>query len=148
MLGLHNLKPLVKKRKRVGRGGSRGGTSGRGMKGQKARSGPKIDPGFEGGQMPLYRRLPKRGFNNAPFQQVICTVNIGRLNESFSNGDHVTKEALLERGLIKMRRDAKFILKILGQGALNKKLIVHADRVSAPAQQAITTAGGEVKLIS
>ena len=83
MLTLEKLNPVTKKRKRVGRGGSRGGTAGRGHKGQKARSGGEVHPRFEGGQMPLYRRLPKRGFTNAPFKEVVETVNVSQLNAAF-----------------------------------------------------------------
>ena len=87
MLNLHNLTPLVKKRKRIGRGGKRGGTSGKGHKGQSARSGGQQSAnGFEGGQMPLFRRLPKRGFNNSPFAQVTKIVNLQQLNEVFEDG--------------------------------------------------------------
>jgi len=149
MLKLNNLAPLCKKRKRVGRGGKRGGTSGKGHKGQKARSGPKIDPGFEGGQMPLYRRLPKRGFNNASFKVPVCIININRLNDLFENDDVVTKDLLLEKRIIKMPKAVagSFLLKILGHGDLTKKIIVHADLFSESARRAIENIGGKVHLI-
>src|SRR3984957_17763661 len=119
MLKLHNLTKLVKARKRVGRGGKLGGTSGKGHKGQKARSGGYIRIGFEGGQMPLFRRLPKRGFNNYNFQDDQCIVNLEQLNTAFDAGSTITKEVLLEKGIIKARKsDHGFLLKVLGTGKL------------------------------
>ena len=102
MLALNKRASLGKNKKRIGRGGSRGGTSGSGHKGQKARSGAgrKIGPAFEGGQMPLHRRLPKRGFNNTRFQKESQIINIEQLEKFFNNEDHVTKEALVEKGLV------------------------------------------------
>lgn len=148
MFKLNELVPLVKKRKRVGRGGSRGGTSGSGHKGQKARSGPKIDPGFEGGQMPLYRRLPKRGFNNTQFQVPMRIINIGRLNDAFEQDEVVNKESLVARRLIRLRKgEHNVLLKVLGQGELLKKLLVHADIFSESARLAIENVGGEAHLI-
>jgi len=145
MFRLNNLIPLVKKRKRIGRGGSRGGTSGKGHKGQKARSGGGIDPAFEGGQMPLHRRLPKRGFTNARFKKIVEIVNIKRLDEIFSEGDAVSKESLIEKGVIKGKRSKrKFLLKVLGNGLLTKKLIVSADLFSKTAAEAIENIGGQV----
>lgn len=143
MFTLDKIAPLVKKRKRIGRGGSRGGTSGKGHKGQKARSGGKIRRGFEGGQMPLYRRLPKQGFSNEPHALVIEIVNIGRLNELFENGSEVTKEILVNKGEINPREGKPFLLKVLGNGALEKKLTVVADMFSASAQAAIEKIGGK-----
>jgi large subunit ribosomal protein L15 len=148
MLQLDKLTSLVKKRKRVGRGGKRGGTSGKGHKGQKARSGPKIDPGFEGGQMPLYRRLPKRGFNNTQFQVSVGIVNIGTLNDLFESDDVVSKEMLIAKKLIKPPKGkGAFLLKILGRGDLVKKISVEADLFSKSAREAIEKAGGEVRLL-
>ncbi len=148
MLQLNTLVSLVKKRKRVGRGGARGGTSGKGHKGQRARSGPKIDPGFEGGQMPLYRRLPKRGFNNTQFQIPTEIINIDKLHELFSDNELITKELLMSRRLIKPAKGTHFfLLKILGRGDLSKKIIVEADLFSKSARHAIETAGGEVRLL-
>jgi len=145
MFQLENLAPLVKKRKRIGRGGSRGGTSGKGHKGQKARSGGGINPGFEGGQMPLHRRVPKRGFTNARFKKIVEIINIKRLDEAFNEGDTVSKETLIEKGVIKRRRSKKkFILKILGNGSLTKKLMVSANRFSKTAVEAIKNSGGQV----
>lgn len=145
-MALHKLVPLMKKRKRVGRGGSRGGTAGKGHKGQKARSGGSVKPGFEGGQMPLYRRLPKRGFTNAPFKTEVKTINVGRLNELFNEGDVVTKELLVEKGAIKPRANKRYVLKILADGTLTKKLTIHADACSHSAQELIEKVGGQVRI--
>lgn len=142
---LSNLTSIVKKRKTIGRGGSRGGTSGKGNKGQKARSGAKIGVIFEGGQMPLTRRLPKRGFTNAPFKTVYEIVNLEQLNTIFDHGAMVTKEALIEKGVIKAGKKA--LVKILGNGALDKNLIVHAHAFSKTAAQTISDKGGEVHVI-
>lgn len=144
MLQLNKLTPLCKKRKRVGRGGSRGGTSGKGHKGQKARSGCSISPTFEGGQMPLIRRLPKRGFNNKRFQTEIKIISLQRLNDAFKEGDTVDKQVLLEKGIIKGK--GKFALKVLGTGKLSKKLTVIADLFSQSAEKAITDLGGKAQL--
>lgn len=147
MIALHNLPSAGKDRKRVGRGGSRGGTSGKGHKGQKARSGGKVDAGFEGGQMPLYRRIPKRGFTNAPFKDEIEIVDISRLELAFEAGQEVTRDSLYEKGLIKCRKSAtKSLVKILGNAAITKKLIVYVDACSQAAQKSIESVGGEVKL--
>jgi len=144
MLQLNKLTPLCKKRKRVGRGGSRGGTSGKGHKGQKARSGCKISPTFEGGQMPLVRRLPKRGFNNTRFQTEVKIISLQRLNDVFNEGDTVDKNVLIEKGILKGR--GKFALKVLGNGELSKKLTVVADCFSKSAQKAIEDLGGQAQL--
>lgn len=145
---LHNLTPTEKKRKRVGRGGSRGGTSGRGHKGQRARTSGNVRPGYEGGQMPLYRRLPKRGFNNTMFQEETVIVSLTKINDAFNNGDEVTKDLLIERGVIKAQKSKKsFVVKILANGQLEKKLVVHAHAFSEAAKQAIESAGGEARVI-
>lgn len=141
MVGLHSLTKAGKKRKRVGRGGDRGGTSGRGHKGQKARSGAHIGIIFEGGQMPLTRRLPKRGFTNAPFKTTYQPINVNTLNGAFEAGATVNKEALVEKGIIK--NDGQLV-KILGNGKLDKKLTVYADAFSKSAQEMITSAGGQI----
>lgn len=147
MLQLNKLSPLVKKRKRVGRGGKLGGTSGKGHKGQKARSGGYIRLGFEGGQMPLFRRLPKRGFNNYNFQEEQCIINLEQLNSSFDAGSTITKEALLDKGIIKAKKNSQgFLLKVLGHGKLSKKFIVHADAFSESAAKAIVDNGGEARV--
>lgn len=142
---LNSLTKIVKKRKVVGRGGSRGGTSGKGHKGQRARSGGyqgKI--AFEGGQMPLTRRIPKRGFNNSVFKQVFEIVNLDRLNEVYNEGDLVNRDSLFSKGVIKNTRKA--LIKILGSGSLDKKLIIHADAFSESAKREIANKGGEVHL--
>jgi large subunit ribosomal protein L15 len=140
---LHELKtrPGSKHRvKRLGCGESsgHGKTSGKGHKGQKARSGGSIRLGFEGGQMPLIRRLPKRGFNNAAFKTSYALVNLADL-EQFADGLRVTEALLREKGLVNGRFDG---LKILGRGELTKKLTVEADKFSVAARQAIEKAGG------
>jgi large subunit ribosomal protein L15 len=133
-VGLHNLKPAkgsVRNRKRVGRGpgSGLGKTAGRGEKGQKSRSGFSRKPGFEGGQMPLHRRVPKRGFSNYPFRKEFATVNLGRL-EVFEAGTIVTPELLVKQGIVKQLRAG---LKVLADGELTKALTVHAHRFSAKA---------------
>ena len=147
-MSLHNLKPAkgsVRNRKRVGRGpgSGLGKTAGRGEKGQKSRSGFARKPGFEGGQMPLHRRLPKRGFTNADFRKEFATVNLGRL-EVFEAGTIVTPELLVKQGLVKRLRDG---LKVLADGELTKALTVHAHRFSGKAQERIASLGGRPELI-
>jgi len=145
---LDDLKPAVgsnKKRKRVGRGdgSGHGKTSGRGHKGQGARSGGNTKPGFEGGQMPLQRRLPKRGFHN-PFRIEMSVVNLGQL-ETFAVGAEVTPETLIEHGYVsgKNRR-----VKVLADGALTKALTIKAHGFSAKAKEKIEAAGGKAELIA
>ncbi len=143
---LNDLKPNAgakHRRKRLGCGESsgRGKTSGRGHKGQKSRSGGGVRVGFEGGQMPLHRRLPKRGFSRARFQDKVAVVNIASLEERFEEGAEVTEATLRDARLIKGSYDQ---IKILGQGALSKKLTVVVDKVSASAREKIETAGGSV----
>lgn len=135
----------------MGRGGSRGGTSGKGHKGQKARSGGTVRAGFEGGQMPLYRRLPKRGFTNARFKPELIIVNLDRLDKAFNDGDIVTTQQLIERGVIKTKKGkrqfaSKIVIKLLGNGEISKKLTVQLDACSKSAAQAIEKAGGSVQL--
>jgi large subunit ribosomal protein L15 len=142
---LHDLKPRPgarRRAKRLGGGESsgHGKTSGKGHKGQKARSGGSIRLGFEGGQMPLIRRLPKRGFNNANFRVAYAIVNLGEL-DSFDNGTRVDEQILRKRGLI----HGKFAgLKILARGELTKSLTVEADKFSEAARQQIERVGGSV----
>lgn len=133
-----------KRIKRVGRGtgSGHGKTSTRGHKGQKARSGGGVRPGFEGGQMPLQRRLPKRGFTNI-FKKEYAIVNIRDLNV-FLDGTEVTPELLQEAGLVKKYKDG---IKILGDGDLEKKLVVKAHKVSQQAEEKITARGGRVEVI-
>jgi len=126
--------------KRIGRGGTRGQTSGKGDKGQKARTGGKIRRGFEGGQMPLHRRLPKFGFSNKDFETKYLIVNIGQL-ENFAS--EVTPEALKEAKLVKGRG----LVKVLSKGKLTKALTVKAHKFSEKAKSAIEAAGGKVEVI-
>jgi large subunit ribosomal protein L15 len=140
---LHNLKPrpgAKHRTKRLGRGESsgHGKTSGRGGKGQTARSGSSIRIGFEGGQMPLIRRIPKRGFNNARFKTVYLVVNVEKLNQ-FEDGARVDESVLRGSGLADGKADG---IKILGDGAVTKKLTVVAHKFSATARQKIEAAGG------
>jgi large subunit ribosomal protein L15 len=146
-MGLNNLRPAkgsVRPRKRVGRGpgSGLGKTSGRGEKGQKSRSGYSRKVGFEGGQMPLHRRVPKRGFTN-PFRKEYAEVNLERL-EAFEAGTIVTPEVLREHGLVKSFRDG---VKILAKGKLTKALTVRAHKFSAKAQEEIGKAGGKAEVI-
>lgn len=143
MLQLNSLVGLTKKRKRVGRGGSRGGTSGKGGKGQNARSGGGVRASFEGGQMPLSRRLPKRGFSNALFTTKIDIVTIRQIEAAFNDGDVVTKAMLIEKRLLKKG----CLLKVLATGDLSKKVTIEADAFSNGAIEAITRVGGEAKII-
>ena len=143
---LHELQPAIGSTtapKRLGRGvGSQlGKTSGKGHKGAKARSGGGKRPGFEGGQMPLTRRLPKRGFTNI-FGKEYATVNVSKLN-CFEDGTVVTNEVLVEAGLIKKTLDG---VKILGGGELQKKLTVSVDKVTDSAKQKIEAIGGKVEV--
>lgn len=142
---LNSLEGSVKARKRVGRGqgSGTGKTSGKGEKGQNARSGGGVRPGFEGGQLPLFRRLSKRGFNNYNFQTVYATVNVGDL-ERFDEGTVVTKELLIEVGLVKKELDG---IKILGNGELTKKLTVKANKFSSTAKTKIENVGGTIEVI-
>lgn len=145
---LHELAPAVpaKKAYRKGRGigSGNGKTAGRGHKGQWARSGGGVRPGFEGGQMPAYRRLPKRGFDNSRFATTYAIVNLAQLEEAFENGATVDLVALIESGLITKPLDG---LKVLGNGNLTKKLTVKAHKVSEAAKAKIEAAGGNVEVI-
>lgn len=145
VLSLDTRISLVKNRKRVGRGGKRGGTSCRGNKGQNCRSGGGVGVTFEGGQMPLTRRLPKRGFCNVQFQDEWEVINIGRLHDVFEDGQEVTRQMFVERGFVGPKSKAR--IKILGKGELSKRLVVEADAFSASAEEAIKKHGGEVRLI-
>jgi len=146
---LNTLRPAPgakKTRKRIGRGpGSGSGkTAGRGHKGQKSRSGYSRRYGFEGGQMPLVRRIPKRGFTNI-FRIEVEIVNLRDLEKVFADGETVNPEALAEKGLI---RAANRVVKILGDGELSKKLVVQANRFSKTAQARIEAAGGSCEVMS
>ena len=147
-MNLTNLKPRPGSRHRVKRLGSgessgHGKTCGKGHKGQKARSGGSIRLGFEGGQMPLFRRMPKRGFNNAVFKTNYAVVNLGDLNEKFSDGANVDEASLLEAGLIRKPYDG---VKILASGELSKKVNIVANKASEAAKAAIEKAGGSLTL--
>ncbi|HEL8560658.1 TPA: 50S ribosomal protein L15 [Listeria monocytogenes] len=144
---LHELKPSEgsrKERNRVGRGtgSGNGKTSGRGHKGQKARSGGGVRLGFEGGQLPLFRRIPKRGFTNINRRE-FAIVNLDVLNR-FEDGTEVTPELLVETGII---RNEKSGIKILSNGNIEKKLTVKANKFSAAAKEAIEAAGGKTEVI-
>ena len=132
-------------KKRVGRGSGSGlgKTSGRGQKGQKARSGGSINPVFEGGQLPLYRRIPKRGFKNAKFRTVYATINVEDLNV-FEDGTVVTPALLKDTGLVKNQLDG---IKVLGNGKLEKKLTIQANKFSASALEKIKEAGSKAEVI-
>ncbi|WP_281674608.1 50S ribosomal protein L15 [Veillonella tobetsuensis] len=146
---LHELQPAAgskKTRTRVGRGlgSGLGKTSGRGQKGQNSRSGGGVRSGFEGGQMPLYRRLPKRGFNNSVFARQYAEVNVEQLNR-FEDGAVVDPVALIEAGILKNVRDG---IRILGNGSLEtKNLTVIANGFTKSAEEKITAAGGKVEVI-
>ena len=143
---LHDIKPnpgAKHRKRRVGNGESSGlgKTCGRGHKGQKSRSGATVRPNFEGGQMPIFRRLPKKGFNNAQFKTKFAIVNLSQLEAKFENGDTVNEESLRACGLVKGIYDA---VKVLGKGELSKKLTVEVDKLSASAREKIESAGGKV----
>lgn len=145
---LHELTPAegsTKARKRIGRGAGsgQGKTAGKGHKGQKARAGRGMRPGFEGGQMPLQRRIPKRGFVNI-FRTEKAIVNVASLDKAFENGDKVTIEALVEKGLVKKVLDG---VKVLGNGEITKALTVEANAFSESAKQKIEAAGGKTEVI-
>ncbi len=133
-----------KQKKRLGRGpgSGNGTTAGRGTKGQNARSGGSVRPGFEGGQMPLYRRIARRGFSNYPFKTEYTVINVSTLEKRFSAGDEVTPEALRQKGIISA---SEKLVKILGEGELSKKLTVSGVRVSKSARAKIEAAGGSVE---
>ena len=132
-------------KKIVGRGpgSGLGKTSGKGHKGQNARSGGGVRVGFEGGQLPLFRRLSKRGFNNFEFRTVYATVNVSDLNR-FEDGTTVTPELLIETGLVKKELDG---IKVLGNGELTKKLVVKANKFSGSAKEKIENNGGKAEVI-
>ena len=145
---LHELEKNIgakQAKKRVGRGTGRGlgKTCGRGQKGQKARSGGSINPVFEGGQLPLYRRLPKRGFSNYLFKKEYAVINLGYLNV-FENGTLVTPALLKEKGIIKKQLSG---IKVLGNGKLEKKLTIQANKFSASAIEKIKESGSKAEVI-
>ena len=145
---LHELSPAegsVKDNFRKGRGAGSGNgkTAGKGHKGQNARSGGGVRPGFEGGQLPLYRKLPKRGFNNSRFGKAYAVVNVNSLNK-FNDGDVVDCAALLAAGIINNAFDG---VKVLGEGELTKKLTVKAAVFSASAKEKIEAVGGKTEVV-
>ena len=146
---LHELKPAegsVKAGFRKGRGpgSGNGKTAGKGHKGQNARSGGGVRPGFEGGQLPLYRKLPKRGFKNFRFATKYVIVNVGTLNDNFNDGDVVDCAALLAKGIINKVFDG---VKVLGEGEIAKKLTVKAAIFSASAKEKIEAVGGKTEVV-
>ena len=140
---LNSLKKLTRKRKCVGRGGDHGGTSCRGNKGQKSRSGGKIPAQFEGGQTPLSRRLPKRGFNNKRFSVRYEVINIGDIQARFEKDALVTKEELVRVGLLKNMNKP---VKILGNNITSNPVIVHANACSSTALSGLEAIGGKIVL--
>ena len=142
---MHPASGATQDRKRVGRGtgSGLGKTSGKGHKGQNARSGGGVRPGFEGGQLPLFRRLPKRGFSNARFKVRYATINLSDLNR-FEDGAVVTPELLKEMGLVKNQLDG---IKVLGNGTLERKLTVRAHKFSVKAQTEIESLGGKIEVM-
>lgn len=144
---LNQLSPSVprKNRKRIGRGNSSGWgkTAGKGMNGQNSRAGGGVKPYFEGGQMPIYRRVPKRGFSNAIFKKDYALVSLNVLN-SFDDGTEVTPELLYNEFIVKKMKDG---VKILANGELTKKLTVKAHKVSKAAKEAIEKVGGTVEIL-
>ena len=145
---LHELSPQegsVKERFRKGRGAGSGNgkTAGKGHKGQNARSGGGVRPGFEGGQLPLYRKLPKRGFNNARFGKKYAVINVQSLNK-FNDGDVVDSAALLNMGIINNVNDG---VKVLGEGEITKNLTVKAAVFSASAKEKIEAVGGKTEVV-
>ena len=145
---LHELEKNIgakQARKRVGRGpgSGLGKTCGRGQKGQKARSGGSINPVFEGGQLPLYRRLPKRGFTNHMFKTEYAVINVSDLNR-FNNGDVITPMLLKEKGIIKKQLSG---IKVLGNGKLEKKLTIQANKFTKSALEKIKESGSKAEVI-
>ena len=145
---LNELSPSVpkKNRKRIGRGNSSGWgkTAGKGSNGQNSRAGGGVKPYFEGGQMPIYRRVPERGFSNAIFEKEYTVISLAFLNENFNDGEEVSLETLFNKCLIKKGRDG---IKILGNGELNKKLTVKVHKISKSAKAAVEAKGGTVELV-
>lgn len=145
---LHEIYPFIeerKQRKRIGRGSGsgKGGTSTKGHKGQKARSGGGVRPGFEGGQMPLQRRLPKGGFNNSRFTQRYAVLNIKDIVRYFPESTHITIDDIYARGICKMNAPVK----ILGDGSLEKALTIQAHAFSKKAQEVIISSGGKIETL-
>lgn len=161
-MNINELKPAVgakRERKRIGRGhGSGWGkTAGKGHNGQKQRSGSYVSAGFEGGQMPLIRRIPKRGFSNNPFKQDIVVLNIKDINDKFENGETVSLETLIEKKVLSNIRFIKdkmgnkiysSALKLIGSADIDKSLTIKTTKISKTAQEKIEKAGGTVELVA
>lgn len=142
MAELRAPKGATKKKSIVGRGnGSKGGTSGRGSNGQNARSGGGVRPGFEGGQMPLYRRIARRGFSNYPFKKEYQLVYLRDINDRFTAEDTINFETLKEKGLVSGKSG---LVKILSNGDVDKKFFVDVDKISGSAREKIEKAGGKI----
>ena len=145
---LNELSPSVpkKNRKRIGRGNSSGWgkTAGKGSNGQNSRAGGGVKPYFEGGQMPIYRRVPKRGFSHTIFKKEYTVISLAFLNENFNDGEEVSLETLFNKCLIKKGRDG---IKVLGNGELNKKLTVKVHKISKSAKAVVEAKGGTVELV-
>ena len=145
---LNELSPSIpkKNRKRIGRGNSSGWgkTAGKGSNGQNSRAGGGVKPYFEGGQMPIYRRVPKRGFSNTIFKKEYTVISLSFLNDNFEDGEVVSLETLFNKCLIKKGRDG---VKVLGNGELNKKLTVKVHKISKSAKAAVEAKGGTVELV-
>ncbi|MBI9101277.1 MAG: 50S ribosomal protein L15 [Spirochaetales bacterium] len=143
---MENLRPpkgAIKSKKRVGRGNGStiGGTSGRGSNGQNARSGGGVRPGFEGGQMPLYRRIARRGFSNYPFKKEYELIYLSKLDEKYTAGETVNFDTLKEKGILSGK---KKLVKILSNGEITKKLKISVDKISASAKEKLIAAGCEI----
>jgi len=143
MFTLKAPKGANKAKRIVGRGRStgKGKTAGRGHKGQNSRSGGGVRLGFEGGQMPLFRRVSKRGFSNYPFKKVYVVINVAKLEETFSDGENVNLDSLIAKGLIKK---SEKLVKILGDGDISKKITVSDVKVSGIAKEKVEKAGGSI----
>ena len=143
---LHAPKGANKKKRIVGRGSSsgRGTTAGKGNKGQQSRSGGKVYVGFEGGQMPLYRRIARRGFSNYWFKKEYAIVNLAELDAKFSDGETVNRESLILKGIV---GKSEKLIKVLGNGDISKKLEVSVDKISSSAKEKIEKAGGKVTIV-
>ena len=136
-----------KKPKRVGRGSSSGlgTTAGKGNKGQQSRSGGKTYVGFEGGQMPLYRRIARKGFSNYPFKKEYVCINLGQLEAKFADGETVNKESLIKKGFISAKTAS--LVKVLANGEITKKLTIEVDKISESAKAKVEKAGGTVTVV-
>lgn len=136
-----------KKPKRVGRGSSSGlgTTAGKGNKGQQSRSGGKTYVGFEGGQMPLYRRIARKGFSNYPFKKEYVCINLGQLEVKFADGETVNKESLIKKGFISAKTAS--LVKVLANGDITKKLTIEVDKISESAKAKVEKAGGTVTVV-